>query len=88
MLRLVLFLAILIPGSVGGASAASPVCDRSYVVRTGDTLSKIARAAFGNRNLWPYVYGYGANAKVIGDNPGLIKVEQEPWRLADCAGCI
>ncbi len=74
MQRLVLLLAILMLGHVGDTAAASPVCDRSYVVRAGDTLSKIARAAFGNRNLWPYVYGYGANAKAIGGNPGLIAI--------------
>ncbi len=56
-----------------GASAA-PTCSQPYTVSAGDTLSRIARTAYQDPNLWPYIYGYSTNAAVIGVNPGLISI--------------
>ena len=57
----------------GGPSAAA-TCSKSYTVVRGDTLSKIAREAYQDANLWAYIYGYSTNAAAIGTNPGLISV--------------
>ncbi len=43
-----------------------------YVVRSGDTLGKIAQAAYGKASLWPRIHE--ANKDVIGDDPGNLKV--------------
>jgi V8-like Glu-specific endopeptidase len=43
---------------------------KSYVVKPGDYLSKIAGAYYGNPQLWPRIYN--ANKAVIGPNPDLI----------------
>jgi len=42
----------------------------TYVVVSGDYLSKIAQTFYGNGNLWPKIYD--ANKDVIGPNPNLI----------------
>jgi LysM repeat protein len=42
----------------------------TYVVVSGDYLSKIAQQFYGNANLWPQIYA--ANKGVIGANPNLI----------------
>jgi ABC-type amino acid transport substrate-binding protein len=44
----------------------------SYVVQSGDSLSKIARDFFGNASAWQRIYE--ANRDVIGDDPGRLKV--------------
>jgi hypothetical protein len=46
------------------------------VVR-GDTLSKLARARYGDFRKWPVIYE--ANRKIIGDDPNLIRVGQRLW---------
>lgn len=56
------------------AASAEPACSESYTVIAGDSLSKIAIAAYQDANLWPYIYGYSANAEAIGPNPGLIRI--------------
>jgi hypothetical protein len=43
---------------------------KKYVVKSGDYLSKIAQATYGNGNLWPKIYT--ANKAVIGPDPNLI----------------
>lgn len=67
---LLLCSAVLVTGSLAAEPAhAGPACSTSYTVARGDTLASIARTAYGDVNLWPYIYGYKRNAKVIGANP-------------------
>jgi ABC-type amino acid transport substrate-binding protein len=54
------------PGAGAGETRAS------YVVQTGDSLSKIARDFFGSASAWQRIYE--ANRDVIGDDPGRLKV--------------
>jgi nucleoid-associated protein YgaU len=53
---------------VTGASDGPAV----YTVRSGDTLGKIAQAAYGKASLWTRIYE--ANRAVIGENPANLKV--------------
>jgi nucleoid-associated protein YgaU len=46
-----------------------------YVVKSGDSLSKIAKELLGDASRWPEIYEL--NKDVIGDNPNLIKPGQE-----------
>ena len=46
-----------------------------YVVKSGDSLSKIAKQLLGDASRWPEIYE--ANKEVIGDNPNLIKPGQK-----------
>ncbi len=61
-----------------GASSTAPVLDApgttTYVVRSGDSLSKIAKRHYGDAKLWPRIYE--ANLEVIGKNPDLIQPGQ------------
>ncbi len=61
-------------GAIGTPAVAAPQCSEAYTVVAGDTLSKIARTAYQDPNLWPYIYGYSANAAVVGGDPGLISI--------------
>jgi nucleoid-associated protein YgaU len=47
---------------------------RTYVVKPGDTLSKIAKEFYGDANRWPEIYE--ANKDQI-ENPNLIHPDQE-----------
>lgn len=60
--------------AIGTPAAAAPTCSETHTVVAGDTLSRIAQSAYQDSNLWPYIYGYSANAATIGDDPGLISV--------------
>ena len=62
------FLAI----SGGAASAQAIACGGDYVVGPGDTLSKIAGRAYGDRKSYQFLYS--ANRSVIGPNPSLIEI--------------
>ena len=44
---------------------------QTYVVKSGDSLSNIAKALLGDASRWPEIYEL--NKDVIGDNPNLIK---------------
>jgi nucleoid-associated protein YgaU len=54
--------------SPGGSPASS------YVVKSGDSLSKIARRIYGDAKKWPRIYE--ANKDLIGSNPDLIQPGQ------------
>ena len=62
--------------SVGGAetSATSMSTGRTYVVVSGDSLSKIAKREYGDAQKWPKIYE--ANRNIIKD-PDLIYPGQE-----------
>jgi nucleoid-associated protein YgaU len=47
---------------------------RTYTVKRGDSLSKIAKAIYGDMSKWKALYE--ANKNVIGANPDLIKPGQ------------
>jgi len=57
-------------GVIGSEPAVGQVCGETYAVREKDSLSRLARAAYGAPNRWRLIYN--ANFKVIGDNPALI----------------
>ena len=61
-------------GVIGTSADAAPKCSERYSVQAGDSLSKIARSAYQDPNLWPYIYGYGSNATAIGSDPSLISI--------------
>jgi nucleoid-associated protein YgaU len=48
--------------------------DRTYTVRPGDSLSKIAKALMGDAKKWRVLYE--ANKDVVGANPDLIRPGQ------------
>jgi ABC-type amino acid transport substrate-binding protein len=54
------------PGAGAGETMAS------YVVQSGDSLSKIARDFYGTASAWQRIYE--ANRVVIGDDPGRLRV--------------
>jgi len=47
-----------------------------YVVKSGDTMSGIAKRELGSSARWPEIYRIPANRKVIGADPGLIRPGQ------------
>jgi polar amino acid transport system substrate-binding protein len=67
-------LTILCSLGIAGDLSATPTCSETYTVVAGDSLSKIARSAYQDANLWPYIYGYSSNAKAIGGDPSLISI--------------
>ena len=60
----------------GGSSSISTdtEVDRTYTVRPGDSLSKIAKALLGDAKKWRVLYE--VNKDVVGSNPDLIKPGQ------------
>ena len=60
----------------GGSSSISSdtSVERTYTVRPGDSLSKIAQALLGDAKKWRILYD--ANREVVGKNPDLIKPGQ------------
>jgi nucleoid-associated protein YgaU len=59
----------------GGSSTAPSAPPRepqekTYTVKKGDSLSKIAKRTYGDPQQWRRIYE--ANREVIGDNPDLI----------------
>ena len=57
------------------AQAAAVAGARTYVVVSGDSLSKIAKALYGDAKRWPEIYE--ANKALVGDNPNLIHPGQK-----------
>jgi len=62
------------PSVVPEASATSMTTGRTYVVVSGDSLSKIAKDQYGDARKWPKIYE--ANRDIIKD-PDLIYPGQE-----------
>jgi nucleoid-associated protein YgaU len=60
----------------GGSSSISTdeQTDRTYTVRPGDSLSKIAKSLLGDAKKWRVLYE--ANKDVVGSNPDLIRPGQ------------
>jgi polar amino acid transport system substrate-binding protein len=60
--------------TVPDARAQQPVCGEPYTVQPGDTLSRITQRAYDGELGWIDVYEHGQNARVIGNNPHLLRV--------------
>ncbi|MDH3661891.1 MAG: transporter substrate-binding domain-containing protein [Alphaproteobacteria bacterium] len=60
--------------AIGKTGEAAPTCSQTYTVVAGDSLSKIAKSAYSDANLWPYIYGYSSNATAVGGDPSLISI--------------
>jgi len=54
-------------------AAAAPACNQAYTVRAGDTLSSIARTAYGDVKRWRAIYQFGNNEDAIGSSPSRIR---------------
>lgn len=86
-------LAISVPAVLGlskPASAAPAACNNTvqeYAVSSGDTLSKIAEAAFGDPRQWPRIFEYPGNTGAIGRNPNLLTIGVR-LQIPPCPGAI
>lgn len=58
-------------------ATAATASGKHHVVRPGDSLSKLARAHYGDLHKWPVLYE--ANRRTIGPNPDLILPGQKLW---------
>ncbi len=52
----------------------TPAGGKTYTVKAGDSLSKIAKEVYGDAGKWKQIYE--ANKALIGNNPDLIKPGQ------------
>ncbi len=62
------------PAEKPAAEPAAATGDK-YTVKGGDSLSKIAKAHYGDAQKWHQIYD--ANKALIGDNPDMIHPGQE-----------
>ena len=44
-----------------------------YTVQSGDSLFKVAQKYYSDGKLWPTLYNYKNNARIIGPNPNLLR---------------
>lgn len=56
-------------------STPAPTAGDKYTVKSGDSLSKIAKSHYGDAMKWNKIYE--ANKALIGDNPDMIHPGQE-----------
>lgn len=73
-MRAALFVAFVSTFLAAWPAAAQPVCDRTYTVRPGDSLSVIALLVSGDASRWREVYTFGGNQAQIGANPNALLV--------------
>ena len=65
-----------IKAAAAKVKAVAKVAGKStYVVKSGDSLSKIAKAQYGDAKRWPEIYA--ANKALIGGDPNLIHPGQK-----------
>ncbi|RYD76333.1 MAG: LysM peptidoglycan-binding domain-containing protein [Sphingobacteriales bacterium] len=57
-----------------GSTATSQTATDTYTVKSGDSLSKIAKQYYGDAQQWKKIYE--ANKDVIGSNPDMIQPGQ------------
>ncbi|MEM7427993.1 MAG: transporter substrate-binding domain-containing protein [Pseudomonadota bacterium] len=62
--------AIVVLAALGSAPAGAQTCGDGYAVKAGDTLSHIAKRAYGLSSKWSVIYY--ANRKAIGKSPTFI----------------
>ena len=66
--------------TAGARSTAPPATPKTYTVKKGDSLSKIAKAVYGNANKWKRIYE--ANQDQIADadliHPGQVLKIPDP----------
>lgn len=63
------------PGSQQPGEQPQATGQDTYTVKSGDSLSKIAKHYYGDANAWKKIYE--ANKATIGSNPDLIKPGQQ-----------
>jgi len=64
--------------ALGTNAAAMPsACGETYKIRSGDSLSKIAKSVYGSVRDFQIIYS--ANADLIGSNPAQIEIGMELW---------
>ncbi|MEX3009124.1 transporter substrate-binding domain-containing protein [Hoeflea sp. TYP-13] len=73
------------PASAKPAACSSSV--QGYNIVSGDTLSKIAMAAFGDSLQWPRIFEYPGNVEAIGKNPDLLLIGT-PISIPPCPGSV
>ncbi|MEM7525048.1 MAG: LysM peptidoglycan-binding domain-containing protein, partial [Pseudomonadota bacterium] len=64
--------ALLITPMAERASAQALACGGEYVIKAGDTVSKVSRRVYGNDV--PYQILFSANSDVIGADPSLVEI--------------
>ncbi len=86
----VLGAALIAGGLLAAPAAEAATCSRqvqSYTVQTGDTLSQISQAVFGDAGSWPLIYEYPGNARLIGRNPNVLGVGSR-LQIPPCPGSV
>src|SRR4051812_19317074 len=63
------------PSTAAIQQPAAATAGEKYTVKSGDSLSKIAKAHYGDAMKWRQVYE--ANKGLIGDNPDMIQPGQQ-----------
>lgn len=92
MIRLPVFLAMLglaIPLAAATPAAATTCTSRvvDHTVASGDTLSRIAKAAYGEEGHWPRIFEHPGNASAIGNNPNVLTIGTI-LKLPPCPGSV